>query len=165
MSAEIKHMKEPQTVSELIDGLVRWLGSEVWPGLAGYPDALPEPSIDRMVERSPFFCVVAGSGTAGVNQGTPATSVSLVTVEIFLQVRSSQSDGKNYYWAVRTLRNLIDGLRENLYNNPIGIVCGARPGSMSWEIPEVQPRPVWQARIRVEFELKSETRDNAGFLI
>jgi hypothetical protein len=60
---------------------------------------------------------------------------------------------------------LIDGLRQNLYKDPIGIVCGARPGQLSWEIPEAQPRPVWQARIRVEFELKSETRDNAGFLI
>ena len=165
MASEIKHMQTPQTVSELIDGLVDWLGSDVWPGLPGYADALPEPNIDRMVERSPFFCVVAGSGTAGVNQGSPAASVSSVIVEIFLQVRSSQADGTNYFWAARTLRNLIDGLCQNLYKDPIGIVCGARPGQLSWEIPEAQPRPVWQARIRVEFELKSETRDNAGFLI
>ncbi len=157
-------IKSPQTVSELIDALCAWLSNDVWPGLPGYADALPEPDTGRAVERSPFFCVVASSGTCGVNRGNPAQSSARVSVSIYLQVRSAQADGTDYFWAVRTLRNRIDALARALYTPSNGIVCGALPGAMSWEIPESQPRPVWQAVARVEFELKSQARYNGGFL-
>lgn len=158
----LEHFRTPQTVNELVSALTRWLGESVWAGLTGYADALPEPDTDRAVERSPFFVVTAPSGTAGVEP--TSTAASRAQIAIYLQIRSSKADGTDYLWAVRTLRDCIDGLRMALYKSPSGIVCGARPGSMSWEIPDAQPRPVWQAAIRIEFEVKSPARDNAEFL-
>lgn len=157
-----EHFKAPQTINELVDAITEWLGEKVWPDLSGYADALPEPDTNRAVERSPFFVVTAPSGTAGVEPTSgPA---SRAQIAIYLQVRSSKSDGTDYLWAVRTLRDCIDGLRMALYRSPTGITFGARPGSMSWEIPDSQPRPVWQAAIHIEFEVKSAARDNAEFL-
>lgn len=157
-------IRSPQTVSGLLDALVVWL-RDVWPGLRVYPDALPDPNTDRFDERSPFCCLVASSGRCGVNVGDPDVSAARVDVSFYLQLRTSEKGGTDYFWAVRTLRNFIDSLRRALYNPATGIVCGALPGAMSWEIPEAQPRPVWQAVARVEFEVKSDGRENGDFLL
>lgn len=155
MSAE--QLSAPVTVNELIAGMTDFLSS-VWAGYTGYAEACPEPAGDRSVDRSPFYVVTASRGSYGVDSAS-------VTMRILLQVRTSQTDGTDQTWAVRTLRDRIDELGQALYVPPNGILLGALPGEMTWEIPDVQPRPVWQAAITISWSLRSATRQNDGFLI
>lgn len=164
MSSDIR-VGDAYTVNELVEHLASWLEAEVWPGYTGYRDACPEPSVDRAEDRCPFFIVEASRGSYGVDRGSPAQSSATADITIFLQVRTSKADGTDYLWAVRTLRDCIDALGQNLYKNSNGVIFGALPGNLSWEIPDPQPRPVWQARIDITFELRSATHDNGGFLI
>lgn len=145
------------TVNELVAALTAWLES-VWPGYTGFPNACPEPDNDRAVDRAPFFVVYANSGSFGV--------VSASTrIEIILQIRTSKTDNTDAAWAVQTLRNRIDELGRELYKPADGIIQGARPRELTWDIPAEQPRPVWQARISIDFEMRSAARENADFLI
>lgn len=153
------------TANELAERLTDWLAADVWPGYTGYCDACPEPAVDRSVDRCPFFVVEITRGAYGVNRGNASQSAATADVSILLQIRTSKTDGTDYLWAVRTLRDCIDALGQKLYNPPNGVIFGALPGNLSWEIPAAQPRPVWQARIDISFELRSAARDNGGFLI
>lgn len=152
------------TVNELV-ARVSDILSGIWPGYTAFPDACPEPPNNRAIDRSPFFVVYANSGTYGPNEGAARRSASICTLNIILQIRTAEADGTDCVWAVRTLHDRIDELGRELYKSPIGIVAGARPGVMSWEIPEEQPRPVWQARITVQFEILSAARENGDFLV
>lgn len=156
---------DAMTANELVEKLTEWLHDEVWPAFKGYANACPEPAENRAIDRSPFFVVEAFSGTYGVNQGNQAQSTATADVTIKLQVRTEKAEGTDYAWAVQTLRDCIDALGQKLYNPPDGIIFGVRPGNLEWYMPEAQPRPVWQARIRLSFELRSATRCNGGFLI
>ena len=150
-------IKLPFTVNELVASLAVWLES-VWPGYTGFPNAFPEPDNDRAIDRAPFFVVYANSGSFGVDAAS-------TRIEIILQIRTSKTDSTDATWAVQTLRNRIDELGRELYKPADGIIHGARPGEMTWEIPAEQPRPVWQARVSIDFEMRSAARDNADFLI
>lgn len=145
------------TVNELVAALTAWLES-VWPGYTGFPNACPEPDNDRAVDRAPFFVVYANSGSFGVDAAS-------TQIEIILQIRTSKTDNTDAAWAVQTLRDRIDELGRELYKPPDGIIHGARPGALTWEIPAEQPRPVWQARVSIDFGMRSAARDNADFLI
>ena len=145
------------SVNELVAALTAWLES-VWPGYTGFPNACPEPDNDRAVDRAPFFVVYANSGSFGVD-------ASSTRIEIILQIRTSKTDSTDATWAVQTLRDRIDELGRELYKPADGIIQGARPGGLTWEIPAEQPRSVWQARVSIDFAVRSAARDNADFLI
>ena len=145
------------SVNELVAALTAWLES-VWPGYTGFPNACPEPDNDRAVDRAPFFVVYANSGSFGVD-------ASSTRIEIILQIRTSKTDSTDATWAVQTLRDRIDELGRELYKPADGIIQGARPGGLTWEIPAEQPRPVWQARVSIDFAVRSAARDNSDFLI
>lgn len=146
------------TVNELIESLTAWLG-DLWPDLAGYAHALPEPATDSTVTRGPLYVVTAGTGTFGVGEAT-------ATVVIGIQVASdAKVEMQNYAYACRWLRDKIDALGRALYDSPCGLVCGCRPRSpFSWVLPASQPRPVWQAQVTITFDLPSTARQNGGFL-
>lgn len=152
------------SVNELVRGVGELL-TRIWPGYTCFLDACPEPSGDRSIDRAPFYVVYANSGAYGPNEGQSRQSASSCTVDVILQIRTAETEGTDAAWAVRTLRDRIDEFGRELYLPANGIVCGARPGALSWEIPAEQPRPVWQARITVQFEILSAARENGDFLV
>lgn len=147
-----------KTPGELVDRLTKFLG-DVWPGFAGFPEALPDPD---NAPRGPFFVVTSQSGAFAPNRSTGASS-SHCEVVIGLQVKTDASDaGRDHFWAIHTLRDCIDALAFALYKPVNGLIFGCLPGELRWSLPVNAPRPVWQAQIIISFEIPSPVRDNGA---
>lgn len=152
-------MELARTTNDLVEMLTGWLGT-IWPDLTGYAHALPEPSNDRSVDRSPLFVVTSPSGSYGVGE-------AFAEIVVGIQVSSDARDEmRDYAYACRWLREKIDKLGIALYSNHDGVIFGCSPRSpMSWQLPTAQPRPVWQAQVTITFDLPGAARHNGGFLI
>lgn len=155
------------TTRDLVRALVAQL-TELWPNFKGYAFAYPEPQMytpapepaippTRAPQRVPFFVVMARSGAYGLENAS-------VDISIILEVFNSDEDGEGYVDAIQTLHNAIDALALEMYRDPVGFFCGAKPGAISWNCPESALRPVWEAQINITFEMPVPTNDNGNWL-
>lgn len=145
------------TTSDLVDLFVKFLG-RIWAGFTGYAEAMPEPERSPRVERPPLFVVMAPNGSIGMDE-------TKTTLQIVAEVASdAKVEGRDYLWAIKTLRSCVDAFAHWLYKDTTMRAFGCIPGVMDWSLSQTAPRPAWQVQIEIEVTMPRAGNTVSDFL-
>lgn len=146
-----------ETSSNVVDALFAFL-SDLWPGWDGYKDALDDPRTGSPRSRR-LFCVTSTGGSFSLSEHVVRVAIALQFMTDATKLEETSS------YAIRTLRDRVNALNNELFRDPTRIFYGARPRGVTWDISVDGVRPVWQCLINIDFELPITVPDNGGFLV